>query len=120
MAECIISGRQGPKGDTGERGPQGEQGIQGPTGPQGSSATIKIANINVSVSNTNTSYTVSYTGILAVHFRGSSANTWNIWGIGSWSPFRIALSVTSSRATFTWATSGTGTENSPAAIIYTG
>lgn len=29
MAECIISGRQGPKGDTGLPGPQG---IAGPSG----------------------------------------------------------------------------------------
>ena len=35
MAECIISGRQGPKGDT---GPQGEVGPQGPTGPANTSA----------------------------------------------------------------------------------
>ena len=33
MAECIIAGRQGPKGDTGEQGPEGPQGIQGATGP---------------------------------------------------------------------------------------
>lgn len=36
MAECIISGRQGPKGDTGARGPTGATGPQGPTGPAGS------------------------------------------------------------------------------------
>lgn len=33
MAECIISGRQGPKGDI---GPQGATGPWGPVGPQGS------------------------------------------------------------------------------------
>lgn len=37
MAECVLAGRIGPKGDTGPRGATGPTGPQGPTGPAGSS-----------------------------------------------------------------------------------
>lgn len=40
MAECIISGRQGPKGDIGPQGIQGPQGERGPTGPSASNPII--------------------------------------------------------------------------------
>lgn len=35
MAECILAGRRGLKGDTGPQGLQGPQGIQGPIGATG-------------------------------------------------------------------------------------
>lgn len=41
MAECIISGRQGPKGENGPQGATGLQGPRGETGPAGQSWIIR-------------------------------------------------------------------------------